>query len=163
MYSNSQFLKVILHLYCLLLFSCQVVSESLWPHGLRHTRLLCPPVSPRVCSNSCLWNQSCCLTISSSATVLSFCLQFFPASESFLVSRLFTLNRHSRRRKWQPTPVFLPGESPGRRSLVGYSLWGLEESDTTEQLQFHFYHYSLKPSLLVCIAGKHNFPAISCN
>ena len=34
------------------------------------------------------------------------------------------------RRKWQPTPVFLPGESQGERSLVGYSPWGLKESDT---------------------------------
>ena len=36
------------------------------------------------------------------------------------------------RRKWQPTPVFLPGESHGQRSLVGYSPWGGKESDTTE-------------------------------
>ena len=36
------------------------------------------------------------------------------------------------RRKWQPTPVFLPGESQGRRSLVGCSLWDRTESDTTE-------------------------------
>ena len=36
------------------------------------------------------------------------------------------------RRKWQPTPVFLPGESQGRGSLVGCSLWGCTESDTTE-------------------------------
>ena len=36
------------------------------------------------------------------------------------------------RRKWQPTPVFLPGESQGRRSLVGCPLWGRTESDTTE-------------------------------
>ena len=36
------------------------------------------------------------------------------------------------RRKWQPTPVFLPGESHGRRSLVGCSPWGCTESDTTE-------------------------------
>ena len=36
------------------------------------------------------------------------------------------------RRKWQPTPVFLPGESQGQRSLVGCCLWGLTESDTTE-------------------------------
>ena len=36
------------------------------------------------------------------------------------------------RRKWQPTPVFLPGESQGRWSLVGCCLWGLTESDTTE-------------------------------
>ena len=36
------------------------------------------------------------------------------------------------RRKWQPTPVFLPGESQGRGSLVGCRLWGLTELDTTE-------------------------------
>ena len=36
------------------------------------------------------------------------------------------------RRKWQPTPVFLPGESQGRWSLMGCSLWGCTESDTTE-------------------------------
>ena len=42
------------------------------------------------------------------------------------------------RRQWQPTPVLLPGKSHGRRSLVGCSPWGHEESDTTERLQFHF-------------------------
>ena len=36
------------------------------------------------------------------------------------------------RRKWQPTPVFLPGESQGRGSLMGWRLWGRAESDTTE-------------------------------
>ena len=36
------------------------------------------------------------------------------------------------RRAWQPTPVFLPGEFLGQRSLVGYSPWGLKELDTTE-------------------------------
>ena len=38
------------------------------------------------------------------------------------------------RRKWQCTPVFLPGEFHGWRSLVGYSTWGCKESDVTEQL-----------------------------
>ena len=42
------------------------------------------------------------------------------------------------RRKWQPTPAFLPGESQGRGSLVGCRLWRRTESDTTEQLPFHF-------------------------
>ena len=37
----------------------------------------------------------------------------------------------------QPTPVFLPGESHGQRSLVGYSPWGRTESDATERLNFH--------------------------
>ena len=40
--------------------------------------------------------------------------------------------RHSRRRQWQPTPVLLPGESHGLRSLVGYSPKGRKESDTTK-------------------------------
>ena len=38
------------------------------------------------------------------------------------------------RREWQPTPVFLPGESHGQRSMAGYSPWGHRESDTAEHL-----------------------------
>ena len=64
-----------------------IMSDSLHPHGLLHTRLLCPPVFPRVCSNSCLLSWWCCLTISSSATCV--CLQSFPATGSFPVSCLF--------------------------------------------------------------------------
>ena len=40
------------------------------------------------------------------------------------------------RRKWQPTPVLLPGKSHGRRAIVGYSPWGHKESDMTERLHF---------------------------
>ena len=50
------------------------------------------------------------------------------------------------RRKWQPTPVFLPGESQGRGSLVGCRLWGCIESDTTEVTQQQQQHVD------------HNFP-----
>ena len=42
------------------------------------------------------------------------------------------------RRKWQPTPVFLPGKSHGQRSLADYSPWGRKELDTTERLHFFF-------------------------
>ena len=45
------------------------------------------------------------------------------------------------RRKWQPTPVSLPGESHGQRSLVGYSPRGRKESDTTERLHFYLFIY----------------------
>ena len=41
----------------LLLLSCSVVSDSLWPHRLQHARLPCPSTSPRACSNSCPLNQ----------------------------------------------------------------------------------------------------------
>ena len=50
------------------------------------------------------------------------------------------------RRKWQPTPVLLPGKSHGWRSLEGYSPWGRKESDTTERLHFHF-SLSLTPTI----------------
>ena len=60
------------------------------------------------------------------------------------------------RRKWQPTPVFLPGESHGQRSLVGYSPWSRKESDTTERLHFHFCYIVLgkktfSPTLKSCL------------
>ena len=49
------------------------------------------------------------------------------------------------RRKWQPTPVFLPGKSNGRRRLAGYSPWGRKESDTTKWFHFLETHYQKKP------------------
>ena len=58
------------------------------------------------------------------------------------------------RRQWHPTPVLLPGESHGQRSLVGCSPWGLEESDTTERLHFHF--------ILSCI-GEGNGNPLQCS
>ena len=64
------------------------MSESLWPRALQHTRLLCPTLF-RVRSNSCPLSWWCYLNIWSSATRFSFCLQFFLASRSFPVSRLF--------------------------------------------------------------------------
>ena len=65
------------------------MSNSLWTHGLLHTRLLYPPLSPRVCSISCLLSQWCHPTISSSAIPFSSCPQSFPALESFPMSWLF--------------------------------------------------------------------------
>ena len=44
----------------------------------------------------------------------------------------FTFHFHALEKEWQPTPVFLPGESQGRGSLMGCHLWGRTESDTTE-------------------------------
>ena len=48
------------------------------------------------------------------------------------------VSSYYRRMRWHPTPVLLPGKSHGRRSLVGCSQWGREESDTTKRLHFHF-------------------------
>ena len=53
-------------------------------------------------------------------------------SRTWLSDFTFTFHFHALRRKWQPTPMFLPGDSKGRGSLVGCRLWGHTESDTTE-------------------------------
>ena len=64
------------------------MSDSLQPHELQHTRLSCP-LSPRVCSNSHPFSRLCHPTILSSVSPFS-CLQSFPASRSFPLSRFFT-------------------------------------------------------------------------
>ena len=67
----------------------QVMSNSVQPHRLQHSRLPCPSLSPGVCSHSCPSSQRCYLTILSSAAPFSFCYQSFPASGSFPMSQLF--------------------------------------------------------------------------
>ena len=71
-------------------FSCLVVSNSLWPHGLQHTRLPCPTPTPGAYINSCPLSQWWQLTISSSVVPFSSCLLSFPASGSFPMSQFFT-------------------------------------------------------------------------
>ena len=66
------------------------MSNSLWPHGLQHTRLPCPSPTPRACSNSCPLSWWCHPTISSSVVSSFSCLQSFPASGSFPMSQFFT-------------------------------------------------------------------------
>ena len=74
----------------LLLFGRSVMSDSLWPHGLQHTRLPCPSLSPGVCSNSCPLSGWFHPTISSSVIPFSSSPPSFPASESFPTSQLLT-------------------------------------------------------------------------
>ena len=74
-----------------MLFFCHsVVSNSLWCHGLQHTRLPCPSSTPRAYSNWCPLSWWCHPTISSSVVPFSSCLQSFPAaSGSFQMSHFF--------------------------------------------------------------------------
>ena len=65
------------------------MSKSLWLHGLQHSRFLCPPLSPGVCSNSCPLSWWCHPTISSSVIPFFSCPQSFPALGSFPVSQFF--------------------------------------------------------------------------
>ena len=64
-------------------FSHSVISDSLQPHGLQHSRSPCPAPTPRVYSNSCASSWWCHPTISSSVVPFSFCLHSYPASGSF--------------------------------------------------------------------------------
>ena len=70
-------------------FSCSIMSDSLWPHGLQHTCPPCPLPTPGVYSNSCPLRQWCHQTISSSAVPISSHPQSFPATGSFQMNKLF--------------------------------------------------------------------------
>ena len=136
--SNFTFLFLSCSLF---LFSNQVVSHSLWLHGLQHTRLLCPPLSPGVCPSSCPLNQWCHPTISSSVTLLS-CPQSFPASGSFPMSQLFTSGGQSIRASASVSvlPMNIQGWFPlGLSGLISLQSKGLQESSS---------HHSLKASIL---------------
>ena len=80
------FIKLVLSVQ----FSRSVVSNSLWPHGVHHTRPPCPSPTPRAYLNSCPLSWWCHPAISSSVIPFSSCLQSFPESGSFLMSRFFT-------------------------------------------------------------------------
>ena len=71
-------------------FSCSVVSNSLRPRGLQHTRPPCPSPTPRIYPNSCPLSRWCHPTVSSSVVPFSSCLQPFPISGSFQMSQLLT-------------------------------------------------------------------------
>ena len=71
------------HTSSILVVPVQSLSNNFWPHALQHTRLPCPSPSLGVCSNSCPLSRWCYLTISSSATLFSFCIQSFLASGYF--------------------------------------------------------------------------------
>ena len=76
--------------YTTFMFSCSVMSDSLWPHGLQHASLPCPSPSPSACSNSCPLSWWYHPTTSSSVVPFSSWLQSFSGSESFPMNHLFT-------------------------------------------------------------------------
>ena len=135
-------------------FSCSVMSYSLQPHKLQHARSPCPSPTPGVYSNSCplsvralflLQATYCWITEKAMAPHSSTLAWKIPWTEepgrlqsmgSLRVGHdrgtsLSTFTFRHWRRKWQPTPMFLPGESQGQRSLMGCHLCGRTEPDTT--------------------------------
>jgi len=116
---------------------------------LQRARLLCPPLSPGVCSNPCPLTQGCYLTISSSATPFSFCLQYFPASGSFPMSWLFVSGDQSigASASAPVLPMNIQGWFPlgliGLIILQSTGLSGVFSSTTVWKHQF----FSAQPSL----------------
>ena len=107
-------------------FSLSVMSDSLWPHGLQHTRLSYPLLSPRICLNSCPLNRRCHPTISSSVTPFSSCPQSFPASGPFPVSQLFASGDESIGASASVLPVNIQGWFPlGLTGLISLLYKGL--------------------------------------
>jgi len=100
------------------------MSNSLRPHGLQHARLPCP-------SPSLLKFMSIELVMPSNHLMLYRSLLRLQCRKPGFDP---WVGKIPCRRKWQPTPVFLPGESCGQRSLVSYSPWGCKESGITERL-----------------------------
>ena len=125
--------------YSSIQFSCSVVSNSLWPHGLKHTRPPCPSPTPRAYSNSCSLSQWCHPTISSSVIPFSSHLQSFPASGSFPMSQLIRWAKywssHYEFLLWIPTVTFLTERKFRGNSLTQVAQWsriGLPGQETQE-------------------------------
>ena len=118
------------------------MSDSLWPHGLQHARLPSPSLSPRICLNSCPLNW-CYLTVPSSATPFSFCLQSFPASASFPMSWLFASGSQSIRASASVLPMDIQGWFP---------LWLTDLISLLSKELSRVQHHSSKVSILHCSA-----------
>ena len=116
-------------------FSCSVVSDSLWSHGLQHTRLPCPSSIPGAYSNSCPLSQWYHPTILSSVVPFSSCLQAFPASGSFPVSQFFTSGGQSL--GVSASASFLPMNTQDWLSLGLPGLISLQSKGLSSLLQHH--------------------------
>ena len=137
------------------------MSNSLCPHGLKHTRLPRPSLYPWVCSNSCPLSQWCHPTISSSVTS-SLCLQSFPASESFPMSLLFTSGCQSIGVSASSSvlPVNIQGWFPlGLTGLFGCPRYSQESSPTPQFESFLILHE--RGAEWISTLGQHLFASSS--
>ena len=126
------------------MFSCSVVSDSLRPHGLQHTRLPCPLPTPWAYSNSCPSSRWCHPTISSSVILFSSCPQTFPASGSFPMSQLFALGSQ---KYWSFSfNISLTKEHPG---LISFRMDWLDLLAVQGTLGSLLQHHSSKASILL--------------
>ena len=96
-YNNQEDYKLSIntHTHTSVQFSQSIMSDSLQPHELQHTRPPCPSPTPEVYPNSCSLSQWCHPAISSSVVPFSSCPQSLPASETFSMSQLFAWSGQS--------------------------------------------------------------------
>ena len=127
-------------------FSCSVGSDSLRPHGLQHTRLPCPSLTPWACSNSVPLSQWCHPIISSSVIPFSSCLQSFPVSGSFPMSVLCI--------RWPKYWSFSFSISPSNEysGLISFNIDLFDLPAVQGTLKSLFKHHSSKASILQCSA-----------
>ena len=126
-------------------FSRSVTSDSLWPHGLQHTRLPCPSPTPRIYPNSCPLSRWCHPTISSSIIPFSSCSQSFPASGSFPMSQFFTSGGQSIGAS--ASASVLP-----MKALISFRIDWFNFLAVQEILKSLLQHHSSKASIIWCSA-----------
>ena len=116
------------------------MSNSLWPHGLQHTRPPCPSPTPGVYSNSCPLSQWCHPTISSSVVPFPSCPQSFPASGSFQMSQP----------RWTKYWSFSFSISPSNEhpGLISFRMDWLDLLEVQGTLKSLLQHHSSKASIL---------------
>ena len=127
---------------CSVQFSCSVVSDSLRPHGLQHTRPPCPSPTPGVYPNLCPLSQWCHPTISSSVIPFSSCFQSFPASEFFQMSQLFASGGQSIGAS--PSTSVLPINTQD----ISFRMDWLDLLEVQGTLKSFLQHHSSKASIL---------------
>ena len=120
--------------------------DSLRPHILQHTRLPCPLLTPRACSNSCSWSRRCHPTVSSSVIPFSSCLQSFPASGSFPMSQFLTSGDQSIGVSASASVL------PMNTGLISFRMDWFDLLAAQGTLKSLLQHHSSKASILQCSA-----------
>ena len=121
------------------------MSDSLWPHGLQHARLLCPSLSPGVCSNSCPLSRECYLT--SHLYLLLLLSSIFPSIKVFSNELVLGI-------RWPKYWSFHLNISPSNEysGLISFKIDWFDLLPVQGTLRSLLQHYSLKASILRCSA-----------
>ena len=134
-------------------FSHSVISDSLWPHGLQHTKHPCPSPTPWVFSDSCPLSRWCHPTVSSSVIPFSSHLQSFLASGAFPMSQLFASGGQSvgvsASASAHQVGISLFNEHPG---LISFRMDWLDLLAVQGNLKSLLQHHHSKASILQCSA-----------